>query len=388
MYKVLTHNNISPAGLDLFDASRYEVGPDVQNPDAILLRSHKLHDTKIPDSVKIITRAGAGTNNIPTASVTELGIPVLNTPGANANAVKELVITGMLLACRNICGAWESVHQIADDHDLKEKVEKQKKQFAGFELPGKTLGVIGLGHIGVKVANAACALNMNVIGFDPAVTVQNAWELSANVEQAEHINDVLQKSDFLTIHVPLNDKTRHLINAASIKQMKFGSIILNFAREGIIDNDAIINAIEQKHIARYVCDFPDQALLKKSEVICLPHLGASTREAEENCAIMAAQQIMAFLEQGHIKHSINFPAVKMPNPQKMQRVSIINKNVPNMVAQISTVLSNAQLNIVDMINKSRNDIAYTLIDLDKPIDEQALATLQSIDGVIRVRSIN
>ena len=386
MFDILTLNNISPQGLNEFDTNDFNVGPEVQNPDAILLRSFNLHDYTIPDSVSLVVRAGAGTNNIPLEKMTECGIPVFNTPGANANAVKELVITGMLLACRNICAAWDYVNRLDTKDDIHTLVEQQKKAFAGFELPGKTLGIIGLGHIGVKVANAADALDMKVIGYDPAMTVQNAWELSASVKQAETIEEVLRHADFVSIHVPLIDATRNLINSKTLQQMRKGAILLNFARDGIVDNQALLAAIKSQYIARYVCDFPETAFLDVPEIICLPHLGASTREAEENCAIMAAQQTINFFKTGAIKHSVNFPNVKLAQ-NNGYRVAIVNANVPNMVAQISSVLSQAQANIIDMINKSRNDIAYTLIDVDAAVDNTLLQQLVAIDGVIRARLI-
>ncbi|PHQ82354.1 MAG: 3-phosphoglycerate dehydrogenase [Coxiella sp. (in: Bacteria)] len=386
MFTIRTYNNIAQIGLDEFDATRFKVGADLDNPNAILLRSQSLHDIELPSSVELIVRAGAGTNNIPIEQMATRGIPVLNTPGANANAVKELVITGMLLACRNICHAWQYVTQLKKDDDVHKNVEKQKKQFAGFELPGKTLGIIGLGNIGVKVANAACALDMKVIGYDPAMTVQNAWELNANVAQAEQIDDVLAHADFISVHVPLIEQTKNLIDAAVIKKMKPGAIVLNFARNGIVDNQALLAGLQSKQIACYVCDFPEIELLDIPNIICLPHLGASTREAEENCAVMAARQVMQFLDSGQIKHSVNFPNVTLAKTHG-HRLSVINANVPNMVAQISTVLSDAGLNIIDMINKSRNDTAYTLIDVDNTVTPSLLDAMRAIEGVIRVKSI-
>lgn len=387
MFKILTLNNISPLGLAEFDNTQFIVGPDIENPDAILLRSFNLHDYTIPASTSLVVRAGAGTNNIPLELMTKQGIPVLNTPGANANAVKELVLTGMLLACRNICAAWNYVNHLKPEDDIHTLVEQQKKSFAGFELPGKTLGIIGLGHIGVKVANAADALDMKVIGFDPAMTVQNAWELSSSVKQADSVEEVLRQADFVSIHVPLIDATRNLINSKTLQQMRKGAILLNFARDGIVDTDALLGAIQSQHISRYVCDFPEAKLLAIPEVICLPHLGASTHEAEENCAVMAARQTIEFLRKGTIKHSVNFPTVKLAQ-NTGHRLAIVNANVPNMVAQISSVLSKAQCNIIDMINKSRAEIAYTLIDIDNDITPDIIAKISAIDGVIRTRIIN
>ncbi len=386
MFNILTLNNISQTGLQEFDPQRFNISDHHLNPHALLLRSFDLHNFDIPSSVELIVRAGAGTNNIPLAKATTLGIPVLNTPGANANAVKELVITGMLLACRNICAAWDYVKHLDPHTDIHALVEQQKKYYVGSELPGKTLGVIGLGHVGVKVANAALALDMNVIGYDPAMTVHNAWELSAAVKQALTIDDVLKNSDFITLHVPLLDATKHLINSETIKKMRQGVILLNFARDGIIDNQALLNAITTQHIARYVCDFPEVEFLENSNIICLPHLGASTYEAEENCAVMAVQQIMQYFESAQIKHSVNFPNVTFPKKEG-QRIAIVNANVPNMVAQISRVLSEAHYNIIDMINQSRYDIAYTLIDIDGDIQPEVITQLKAIEGVMRVRKI-
>lgn len=386
MFQILTLNNISPIGLNEFDTDLFHVANDIKNPDAILLRSFDLHHYDIPSSTSLIVRAGAGTNNIPLDAMTARGIPVLNTPGANANAVKELVLTGMLIGCRNICAAWDYVQHLKADDDIHTLVEKQKKAFVGTELPGKTLGIIGLGHIGVKVANAADALEMKVIGYDPAMTVQNAWELSAAVQKAESIEEVLRHSDFVSIHVPLIDATRNLLNSQRLQQMRKGAILLNFARDGIVDNAALMAAIKSKHIARYICDFPEAEFIGIPEIISLPHLGASTLEAEENCAVMAARQIIAFLKTGTIKHSVNFPQVHLPKNDG-QRVAIVNANVPNMVAQISAVFSKDQCNIIDMINKSRNNIAYTLIDIDGPISPKLLEQLEAIEGVIRARVI-
>ena len=386
MPNILTLNNISPAGLNEFDNHNFTVSSTIEKPDAILLRSFNLHDYIIPDSVTLIARAGAGTNNIPLNHMTERGIPVLNTPGANANAVKELVITGMLLACRNICSAWNYVNQLNAHDDIHTLIESQKKLFAGFELPGKTLGIIGLGHIGVKVANAADALEMNVIGYDPAMTVQNAWELSASVKQAESIEAVLRHADFVSIHVPLIDATRNLINSQTLQQMRKGAILLNFARTGIVDNDALLAALKSQQLSHYVCDFPEATLLNVPNIICLPHLGASTREAEENCAVMAARQMIDFFKTGAIHHSVNFPNVKLTQSQG-HRIAIVNANIPNMVAQISSVFSQDQCNIIDMINKSRHNIAYTLIDVDRAITPNLLQKLNAIDGVIRTRII-
>jgi D-3-phosphoglycerate dehydrogenase / 2-oxoglutarate reductase len=387
MYNIKTLNNIAAAGLSQFNQEQYHVAEEMPAPDAIILRSYNMNDRPIEPTIKVIGRAGAGTNNIPIEKMTALGIPVFNTPGANANAVKELVITGMLLACRNICSAWDYARQIeGDDKALKEQVEKNKKRFSGFELPGKTLGVIGLGHIGVKVANAARYLGMQVIGYDPAMTVKSAWELRSSVQQAEQLEEVLHQSDFISLHVPLIDATRHLINAERLKCMKKGAVLLNLSRDGIVDNTALLNALAENHLHTYVCDFPNKKFQQHPQVISLPHLGASTKEAEENCAIMIAQQVKDFLENGHIHHSVNFPNIKMTRKDG-HRLTIINKNIPNMVAQITSTLSEKKINIIDMMNKSRGNIAYTLLDVSQDINDATLKTLAQIDGVLHVRKI-
>lgn len=387
MYKILTLNSISRSGLEILEEQNYHVGPDIKNPDAILLRSFDLHDYDIPESVQVIGRAGAGVNNIPVGAMTVRGIPVLNTPGANANAVKELVITGMLLACRNICPAWDYVrHLEGDAHTIETEVEKNKKKFSGFELPGKTLGVIGLGHIGVSVANTALHLGMKVIGYDPAITVRNAWNLSASVSQAEHLHEVLAHSDFISLHVPFSEKTKNLIQAKQFEQMKTGAVLLNFARDGIVNSQDLLEAIEKHQLHTYVCDFPNPLFKNNAHIICLPHLGASTREAEDNCARMVAEQVLHFLNEGSIKNSVNFPEVKMPGTEG-SRLAIVNNNIPKMVAQISTILSEANLNIIDLINKSHGDIAYNLIDTDTHVSSDLLQKLSAIHGVIRVRKL-
>ena len=387
MYKVLTLNNISVAGLECLPREDYEVASEIQHPDAILVRSAKMHEMEVPDTLKCIGRAGAGTNNIPVEKMSSLGIPVFNAPGANANAVKELVLTGMLLACRNICPAWEFARNLeGTDAEINKATEAGKKNYVGFELPGRTLGVIGLGAIGVRVANAALSLGMRVIGFDPHITVARAWELSAEVQQAESVEDVLAHCDFVTLHVPLIDATKDLINETRIKAMKPGATVLNFSRAGIVNDEAIVEAINNGVVHAYVCDFPSNALKGNANVITLPHLGASTTEAEENCAVMVANQIRDYLEHGHIRNSVNFPEVYMSRSEG-HRLAIVNANVPNMLGQISTDLANAGLNIIDMLNKSRGEIAYTLVDVDAPIPETTIKELEAIDGVLAVRLI-
>ncbi len=387
MYKILTLNNISVAGLERLPREHYEIASEIKHPDAILLRSFSMHGMEIPDTLQAVGRAGAGVNNIPVEAMSGQGIPVFNAPGANANAVKELVVAGMLLACRNICQAWGFAKNLeGDDEAIHKQAEKGKKQFVGFELPGRTLGVIGLGAIGIQVANVALKLGMNVIGFDPEITVQSAWKLSSEVQQASSVEDLLSKSDFVTFHVPLVDSTRHMINAERIKVMKKGAVILNFARDGIVDDVAVSQAIKDDKIYAYVCDFTNGLLKNHDRVITLPHLGASTKEAEDNCAIMVAEQVSDYLENGNIHNSVNFPEVHMPRTEG-HRIAIANSNVPNMVGQISTLMAQASLNIIDLLNKSRGDLAYTLADVDKEIPGELVDGIRSIDGVLNVRII-
>jgi D-3-phosphoglycerate dehydrogenase / 2-oxoglutarate reductase len=387
-FKILTLNSISVRGLDRLPRERYEVASDIGQPDAIMVRSADMHQMAIPASVRAIGRAGAGTNNIPVAKFSKLGIPVFNAPGANANAVKELVIAGMFLAARNICQAWDYVRGLqGDDHALEEAVEKGKKKYVGYELPGKTLGVVGLGAIGVEVANAAHGLGMRVLGFDPQITVQRAWQLSSGVEQAVSLDDLFARSDMVTVHVPLVEGTRGLVNAARLKLMKTNGVILNFARGGISDEAAIIEALNDGKLGSYICDFPTNACKDHPKVIALPHLGASTEEAEENCAIMVADTLRDFLETGNVRNSVNFPEAMLPRTIGATRVGIANENVPNMVGQISGALAAANLNIADLLNKSRGGIAYTLIDVDGQLPSAVVETIRSIPGVLTVSVI-
>ncbi len=387
MYKILTLNNISVAGLERFPRDRYEIASEIQHPDAILVRSHDMHGMPIPETLQAVGRAGAGVNNIPVEALSRRGIPVFNTPGANANAVKELVIAGMLLACRNICQAWDFArHLEGDDAAIHQQVEQGKKRFVGFELKGRTLGVVGLGAIGIKVANTALRLGMQVMGFDPEITVQSAWKLSSEVKQASSVEDILAHSHFVTFHVPLVDSTRHMINRERVKCFRQGAVLLNFARHGIVDDEAVIEALDGGRLHAYVCDFANNRLKNHPRVIALPHLGASTVEAEENCAVMVAEQIRDYLENGNIRNSVNFPEVVMPRAQG-HRIAIANANVPNMVGQISTLMARAGLNILDLLNKSRGELAYTLADVDQEIPESVIEGIRRIDGVLNVRVI-
>lgn len=383
-FKILTLNSISVSGLERLPRERYEIASEMQRPDAILLRSYKMHDMPLPPSLKAVGRAGAGVNNIPVDKLTKLGVPVFNAPGANANAVKELVLAGMLMAARNIVPALDFARGLdGDDAMLNKLVESGKKDFVGFELPGRTLGVIGLGAIGVRVANAALALGMKVIGFDPAVTVQSAWKLSAEVQKANSVDELITRSDMVTLHIPETENTRGLINAQRIANMKPQAVLVNFARPGIVDNAAVLVALGSGKLHAYVCDFPNNVLKASNRVIALPHLGASTVEAEDNCAVMVADQVREFLEHGNIVNSVNFPEVEMPRTEG-HRIAIANSNVPNMVGQISTAMAKAGLNIVDMINKSKADVAYTLADVNKPLPEAVVNQIRAIDGVLSV----
>jgi D-3-phosphoglycerate dehydrogenase len=387
MYKVLTLNNISPVGLDRLPRDGYEIASEIPNPDAILLRSFKMHDMEIPGTVKAIGRAGAGVNNIPVDKMTGLGIPVFNAPGANANAVKELVVAGMLIAARNLGLAWKFATALeGDDGAIGKAVEQGKKNYVGFELPGRTLGVVGLGAIGVKVANAAHSLGMKVVGYDPTITVKSAWQLQANVEQALSVDNLLVKADFVSLHAPLTDTTRNMINADRIKLMPKNSVILNFSRNGIVDDEAVVAALDEGHLYGYVCDFPSNLLKDHPRCVTLPHLGASTAEAEENCAVMVAEEIKGWLEDGNVVNSVNFPDIHLPRGADYRMV-VVNSNVPNMLGQVSTDLAEAGLNIVDMLNKSRGDIAVTLIDVDSPPSEDLIQKIAEVDGVLSVRCL-
>lgn len=387
MYKVLTLDNISVAGLDRLPRDRYEVASEIAHPDAILVRSFKMHDMEIPATVKAIGRAGAGVNNIPVGKMTAKGIPVFNAPGANANAVKELVIAGALMAARNLGQAWRFATGLSgDDMEINRQVESGKKRFVGFELPGKTMGVIGLGAIGVKVANACRALGMRVIGYDPTITVQSAWKLASEVEQALSVDDLLSKSDFVTFHVPLTEATANTVNAERIKLMKPGAVLLNFARNGIVDDPAVVAALDSGRLYAYVCDFPSNLLKDHPRVITLPHLGASTREAEDNCALMVADEVRDYLENGNVANAVNFPSINLPR-NGGYRIAVVNSNVPNMVGQISSDLGKEGMNIVDMLNKSRDNVAMTLLDVEQEPSRELLDTLASIEGVLSVRSL-
>ena len=384
-FNVLILNQISALGLDRLPAEQYATTKDAAKPDAVLVRSADMHNLDIPASVLAIARAGAGTNNIPVKAMSARGVPVFNAPGANANAVKELVIAGMLLATRNLPGALSFVSALdKTDPAMEKKVEDGKKHFAGYELAGHTLGVIGLGKIGCLVADAAIKLGMNVLGYDPEITVEAAWSLPAQVKKANSVAEVLKHAQFTTLHVPLVDATRHLINAENIKLLKNGAVLLNFSREGIVDEDAVLAALSAKKLGYYVCDFPSAAINGQAGVIALPHLGASTREAEDNCAVMVVDQLRDYLEHGNVQNAVNFPNVTMPRESGF-RIAVANANVPNMVGQISTTMASNGLNIHNMMNKSRGEVAYTLLDVDSKVPPQVIEGMRQIEGVLSVR---
>jgi D-3-phosphoglycerate dehydrogenase len=387
MYKVQTLNNIAVAGLRRLPRERYEVASEIANPDAILLRSYNMHDMDIPASLAAVGRAGAGTNNIPCDELAQRGIPVFNAPGANANAVKELAIAGMLLGARNLCDARDYVRTLKETgKELKQAVEAGKKQFVGFELPGKTLGVIGLGAIGVEVANAALDLGMKVVGYDPAITVRNAWQLSSGVEQEETLDELFQHADFVSCHVPLIDATRNLVNADRIALMNDNGVLINFARDGIVDDAAAIAALDRGKLHAYVTDFPTPELIAHQKVVALPHLGASTGEAEANCAVMVAENVKDYLENGNVRFSVNFPDARLPRLDAW-RITVANANVPNMVGQISTCIADAGLNIEDLLNKSIGSLAYTIVDVNGEPSSELLERIRSIEGVLALRNL-
>lgn len=384
-FKVLTLNSISSHGLNRFSGDRYQVGHDFEEPDAILVRSHNMLNSVIPASVKAIGRAGAGTNNIPVEAMNARGIPVFNTPGANANAVKELVLASLFLAARNLVPALQFAESLqGDDTTLNKQAEDGKKRFSGIELPGRTLGVIGLGEIGRLVANSAIKLGMKAIGYDPKITVESAWSLSADVKKANSMEDLLRHSEFVSVHIPLLDSTRHLIDDQCVHLMKHHTILLNFSRGAIVDEEAVLRGIASNKIKTYISDFPSQKLQHQKGVITLPHLGASTAEAEDNCAVMVVDQLIDFLQNGNITNTVNFPDTQMEREAPF-RVAVANANVPNILGQISTTMARAGLNIHNMINKSRGEMAYTLVDTDSPVPSHVLDEISVITGVLMAR---
>jgi len=386
-FQIQTLNNISAKGLERFPPDRYAVAKELDRPDAILVRSHDMHAMPIATSVKAIARAGTGTNNIPVAEMSRRGLPVFNAPGANANAVKELVLAALLISARNLVPALQFVSELPPGaQDFEARVEEGKKQFAGVELPYRVLGIVGLGAIGALVADTAFKLGMKVIGYDPEITVDAAWRLHSGVRKANSIEELLKQSDFVSLHVPLVAATRGLIDARRLAAMRPGSVLLNFARDAIVDESAVVDALRSGRLKAYLSDFPSPTFAGVAGAIALPHLGASTAEAEENCAVMVVEQLREFLENGGITNAVNFPNVEMAR-ESDHRIGIANANVPNMLGQISTAMANAGLNIHNMVNKSRGEMAYTLVDVDSPVTQAAIDAIAAIDGVLSVRSV-
>ncbi len=391
MYKIRTYNQISVKGLERFPRQQYEVGSDIGSPDAFLLRSQKLQGIEVPKTLLAAARAGAGVNNVPVADYSKQGIVVFNTPGANANAVKELVLAGMLLATRNILPALnyvQSLTQISDAAAMAQLLEKEKSRFAGNELRGKTLGIVGLGAIGSMVAEIALGMGMQVVGFDPALSIDAAWRLSNAVMRMENLQALLARSDYVSLHVPALDATRHLLNEDALASVKKGAVLLNFARESVVDSAAVLRSLDQGKLGRYVCDFPEPAMLGRADVIALPHIGASTEESEENCAVMAANQLMDYLENGNIVNSVNFPAVSMARRPGTWRITFSNDNVSGVLGNVLSVLANSQVNVIDMVNKSRAELAFNIIDVENKPSDAVMAAIAGTSHVIRVRLIN
>ena len=390
MYKVRTYNQISVRGLERFSRQSYEVGSDIGSPDAFLLRSQKLHEVEVPRSLLAVARAGAGVNNVPIADYSKRGIVVFNTPGANANAVKELVMAGMLLATRGILPGIAYVNSLtamSDADAMSQLLEKEKSRFAGGEIKGKTLGIVGLGAIGSMVADMALAMGMKVLGFDPALSIDAAWRLSSEVTRMENLPALLARADYVSLHVPAIDATRHMINADALPLINPRAVLLNFARESIVDAQAVRGSLDEGRLGKYVCDFPEPALLGQAHVIAMPHIGASTEESEENCAVMAANQLMDFLEHGNIVNAVNFPAVSMERSQGTTRITFSNDNVPGVLGHVLSVLADHKVNVIDMVNKSRGELAFNLIDVQSRPGDDVVAALEAVANVIRVRLI-
>ena len=390
MYKVRTYNQISVKGLERFPRQSYEVGSDIGSPDAFLLRSQKLQGVEVPKSLLTVARAGAGVNNVPVDQYGKQGIVVFNTPGANANAVKELVMAGMLLATRGILPGMayvNSLTSLTDAAEMAQLLEKEKSRFAGGEIKGKTLGIVGLGAIGSMVAEMALSMGMKVVGFDPALSIDAAWRLSSEVSRMENLQSLLARADYISMHVPALDATRHLINEDALTMVKTGAVLLNFARETIVDSNAVLRSLDKGKLGKYVCDFPEPALLNHPKVIAMPHIGASTEESEENCAVMAANQIMDYLENGNITNSVNFPAVSMARTAGLTRITFSNNNVSGVLGQVLSVLAGNQVNVIDMMNKSRGELAFNLIDVESRPADDVLAAIVAVQHVIRVRVI-
>ncbi len=389
MFKVKTYNAISEVGLARFSAEKYRVSDAEESPDALMLRSQKLHGMDVPESLLAVARAGAGVNNIPVEDYTAKGVVVFNTPGANANSVKELVLAGMLLSSRGIVPGLAYSQSLSDMDDAAEMnvlLEKQKKQFAGSELRGKTLGVIGLGAIGSLVADTALSLDMDVIGYDPAISVEAAWRLQSRVQRAENINALIARSDYITLHVPAIDATKHMINSDALANAKAGAVLLNFARGGVVDTEAVVAALDAGKLGRYVCDFPEPRLLGRDDVLAMPHIGASTREAEENCARMAADQLMDYLENGNIKNSVNFPAIAMQR-ESCCRLTFANHNVAGVLGDVLSIIKRYDVNVTDMVNKSRGELAYNILDIESNPPEAMIEELRGLQQLFAMRVI-
>lgn len=387
MFKVKTYNAISSKGLNRFPRDVYEVASEISTPDAYILRSHKLHGEAIPASLKAVARAGAGVNNIPVDDYTKAGVVVFNTPGANANAVKELVMAGLLLSSRDISGGMNYVQGLTDISDAGEMgklLEKEKKRFAGGEIYGRTLGVVGLGAIGSMVAEMALAMGMKVVGYDPALSVEAAWKLPSQVEKMENLQSLLSRSDFITLHVPAIEPTRNMINRESLQSVKQGAVLLNFARDAIVDAEAVVESLDAEQLGMYVCDFPEPCLLGRDDVLPMPHIGASTAEAEENCAVMAADQIVDYLENGSIKNSVNFPIISLPRSEGV-RITFCNDNVSGVLGHVLSVFTENEINVLDMMNKSRGDVAYNIIDVEQSPSDDVIAAIKAVEHVIGVR---
>lgn len=391
MFKIKTYNKISEKGLNTFPRTNYEVASEIGNPDAYLLRSHKLHGEAVPDTVQAVARAGAGVNNVPVGDYTERGIVVFNTPGANANAVKELVMAGMLLNSRGILQGKAFVATLghmSDAEEMSKLLEQEKKRFAGSELMGKTLGVVGLGAIGSMVAEMALAMGMKVAGYDPALSVESAWRLPSQVQRKESLLALLSEADYVSLHVPAIEATRHMINAETLKSMKQGAALLNFARDAIVDPQAIADSLDAGHLRQYICDFPEPCLIGREDVIALPHIGASTAEAEENCAVMAATQLCDFLENGNITNSVNFPQIAMSRGPNACRLTFSNQNVSGVLGHVLSIFAEHNLNVIDMVNKSRNEVAYNILDLEAEPTEAVLTAINAVEHVTRVRVLS
>ncbi|MBL0252343.1 MAG: phosphoglycerate dehydrogenase [Polaromonas sp.] len=390
MFKIKTYNKISVKGLERFPRGSYEVGSDIGSPDAVLLRSQKLQGVEVPASLVAVARAGAGTNNVPVADYSKLGIVVFNTPGANANAVKELVMAGMLLATRGILPGMAYVNTLTDMTDAAEMhtlLEKEKARFAGGEIKGKTLGIVGLGAIGSLVADMALAMGMKVVGFDPALSIDAAWRLDSSVQRMENLSALMARSDYISLHVPALEATKHMVNAAALAQAKPTAVLLNFARETIVDSTAVKQSLDAGKLAYYVCDFPEPAMLNHAKVIAMPHIGASTEESEENCAVMAANQLMDYLENGNIVNSVNFPAVSMGRVTNSSRITFSNDNVSGVLGHVLSVLADKKVNVIDMMNKSRGELAFNIIDVESKPTDDVVSAIAAVEHVIRVRVI-